>query len=324
MEKTNGKKDTQDIYAVIDRLMRLCALLRAEIVNMGEIAQKLPDDYQYDESGKRKMRRDMQSLEHLGYQIQRTGRPPRFCIEASMHILSDDEVKTLVMLRDMFGTYHPLSSRVQQLLDNLTSNLSEKQYRLWCVRRALRASLNPVLDYSGCEELMRWLSYAIQNNRQIGFSYRSKNSKDARWHPRLDPYDIEYYDRQYYLLAYNYEQQDFSTFRLNRIEGLPKLLSTPQPPRREMKRVRFVYRLPVSFADGGVSERFTIHEVKHDGEWVLVSASDTSEFRIMRILLSYGEHAMLIDGPPSLMERMRETIARMCVLYQEMCIIEQS
>lgn len=297
--------------------MRLCALLRAEAVDMAEIAQKLPNDYQHDESGKRKMRRDMQSLERLGYQIQRTGRPPRFFIEAGMHILSDDEVATLAMLRDMFGNYHPLSAPVQQLLDNLTSNLSEKQYKLWGVRRALRASLNPVLDYSGCEELMRWLSYAIQNNRQIGFSYRSKSSKNARWYPRLDPYDIEYYDRQYYLVAYNYEQQDFSTFRLNRIEGLPKLLSTPQPPRREMKRVHFVYRLPASFADGGVSERFTIHEVKHDGEWVWISASDTSEFRIMRILLSYGEHVMLVDGPPTLMERMQETVARMGALYRE-------
>ncbi len=48
---------------------------------------------------------------------------------------------------------------------------------------------------------------------------------------------------------------------------------------------------------------------------MIVEASDPSEFRIIRTLLSYGEHAVLLDGPPTLMEKMRQTVAQMAANY---------
>jgi predicted DNA-binding transcriptional regulator YafY len=52
-----------------------------------------------------------------------------------------------------------------------------------------------------------------------------------------------------------------------------------------------------------------------DEQYVTIEASDISEFRIVKILLSYGEHALLIDGPPSLLERMRQAVTQMALQY---------
>jgi len=53
-----------------------------------------------------------------------------------------------------------------------------------------------------------------------------------------------------------------------------------------------------------------------DEQYVTIQASDTSEFRIVRTLLSYGEHALLLDGPPSLLERMRNSVKLLCEQYE--------
>jgi predicted DNA-binding transcriptional regulator YafY len=316
--------DNQDSYAVIDRIMRLCDILRTQPLGIADILARMPDDYPDSDSGKRKIRRDIHSLERLGYHIQRQGKPARFFVTTSAPVLANEDVRTLVALRESFPERHPLSARVQQLLAMLTSNLSARQQKLWQRRATLRMPLGPALDYSAYEGLLLWLDEAIVNRRQIGFLYKSKGKEmhEARWHPRVDPYDIEYTDRQFYLIGYSYDYHTILTFRINRIvqdeaQQSPQLLPSMQHPKRERKAISFTYRLPVSFTDGGVSERFTIHSVEQDGDFVRVYASDTSEFRIIRVLLGYGEHALLLDGPPSLMERMRSTVSKMYALYQE-------
>ncbi|NJN68282.1 MAG: WYL domain-containing protein [Chloroflexaceae bacterium] len=305
-------------YGVIGRLIRLRDLLRNQPMSSGTILAKLADDYAPGETGRRQLRRDISNLGALGYHIERQGRPVRYVIAAASHLLLDEDIRTLRYLRSAFTDTHPLANQVQQLIDRLTQHLTDGQRRQWQRRTTLHMLLTPVIDYRGCENLLRWLDQAILDRRQIGFLYRSKRSD--RWHPCLDPYDLEYTDRQFYLSAYSYEYRDILTYRLDRIvqdaqRESPKLLPSLQQPRRERKPIFFTYRLPASFADGGVSERFTIHAVQRDESHVMVKASDASEFRIIRTLLGYGEHALLLEGPPSLMERMRKTVAAMWANY---------
>jgi predicted DNA-binding transcriptional regulator YafY len=312
-----------DRYGVVGRLVRLRDLLRNQPMGSGTILSKMPDDYAPGETGKRQIRRDFANLEALGYRIERRGRPARYTIAAASHLLLDEDINTLRYLRNAFTETHPLANRVQQLIDRLTQHLTERQDRQWQRRSALHLLITPAIDYRGCEELLWWLDRAILDRRQIGFLYHSKGAegpRKARWHPCLDPYDIEYTDRQFQLIAYSYEYRNILTYRLDRIvqdaqKESPKLLPSLQQPRRERKPIFFTYRLPVSFADGGVSERFTIHRIQYDESHVIVEASDTSEFRIIRTLLGYGEHALLLEGPPSLMERMRKTVAAMGANY---------
>lgn len=313
---------SSDLYGVIERLLRLRDLLRREPRSSAEVLAKMPDDYADGEAGRRQLRRDLHNLEALGYIIQRQGRPVQFFIAAGTPILSDEDISTLAYLRDMFTSVHPLSRRVHQLINHLTRHLTEKQCRQWQRRAALCMPLSPALDYRGSEDLLSWLEQTILNRRQIGFLYHSKRGeqRSARWHPRVDPYEIEYTDRQFFLVAYSYQYHAILTYRIDRIiqdtrQDSPRLLATLQLPRRERKPIFFTYRLPASFADGGVSERFTIHAVHHHESSVIIEASDTSEFRIVRTLLAYGEHALLLDAPPSLLERMRKTVAAMYGCY---------
>jgi predicted DNA-binding transcriptional regulator YafY len=312
--------DNQDSYALIDRLMRLVNLLRYERLSIADMLARMPDHYPHSDTGRRKVRRDIHSLERLGYRFERQGRPAHFVLLSNTPILSDEDVQTLAALRDTFTDQHPLAARVHRLIATLTRNLSDEQQRIWQRRIALRMDLTPALNYESCAGLLFWLNDAIGNRRQIGFLYHAKGRQNPRWHPRLDPYEIEYTDRQFTLIAYSYEYHKVLSFRLNRIvqdpaQQSPQLLPNMQQPRRERRAIHFTYRLPASFADGGVSERFTIHSVVYEGEWVVVQASDTSEFRIIRVLLGYGEHALLLDGPPTLLEQMRQTVEKMGRLY---------
>jgi predicted DNA-binding transcriptional regulator YafY len=204
----------------------------------------------------------------------------------------------------------------------LTGHLSDSQRALWQRQPALRAPLDPAIDYRDCAELIRWLEAAINQRRQITFLYRARGQSEPIWHERLDPYEIEYTDRHFYLVAFNYRYGSILLFRIDRIvqdpqQDSPHLLHSRQQQRRKQKPIVFTYRLPVSFVDGGVSERFTILSVTTDDQYAIIQASDTSEFRIVRTLLGYGEHALLLDGPPSLMKQMRDSVRLMWEHYKD-------
>jgi predicted DNA-binding transcriptional regulator YafY len=309
-----------DVYAVVVRLVRLRDLLSRGPQDAPGILAHLPEDYPNNANGKRQLRRDLQNLEALGYSVKRHLRPLRWSIEAGVHLLSDDDIYTLIHIRDAFSDHHPLASSITRLLTRLTGNLSDTQRMLWQRQPALRAPLRPAIDYGDCADLIRLLETAITQRRQITFLYRARGQSEPIRHERLDPYEIEYTDRHFYLIAFNYRYGSILYFRIDRIlqdklQDSPHVLTSSQQPRRKPKPIFFTYRLPASFADGGVSERFTILSAETKGQYVIIQASDTSEFRIVRTLLGYGEHARLLDGPPSLMERMRDAVKAMAQNY---------
>lgn len=315
------KRNEVDVYALIKRLLHLRDLLRNGAIDFSNIVKHMPGEYIDDASGKRLFRRDLHNLEALGYTIMRHQRPLRWSLEASTHLLSDDDVLALAHVRDAFNNNHPLTPTVHKVLEHLTSSLSEKQETIWYRQTVLRAPLNPAIDYSNCTELIQILERAISQRQQISFLYQARGKLEALLHDRLDAYEIEYADRHFYLIAFSYRYGSIISFRIDRIiqdaaRESPRILPNMQQPRREPKPIFFTYRLPASFADGGISERFTICSYAADKEYVTIQASDTSEFRIVRILLGYGEHAQLLAGPPTLMECMRQTVKLMYANYQ--------
>jgi len=310
-----------DVYAVVRRLLGLRDWLRIGPQDFLALVAHMPVDYSNDQSGKRQFRRDLRNLEALGYTIKRHERPLRWSLNTGAHVLSDEDVQVLVHIREAFTDNHPLAPLIAGFLERLTGQLSEQQQVLWQRRPALRAPLNPAIDYSDCTDLIRMLERTISQRRQIAFLYRARGRSEPMLHERLDPYEIEYTDRHFYLIAFSYRYGSILPFRIDRIvqdvaQESPRLLSNTQQPRRERKPIVFTYRLPVSFADGGVSERFTIRSFIADDQYVTIQASDISEFRIVRTLLGYGEHALLLDGPPSLMERMQHAVNLMYDNYK--------
>lgn len=311
---------SRDVYAVTKRLIHLRDMLRTGPHDLASIITGMPDDYTNDEHSKRQIRRDLHNLEALGYTITSQNHPRRWTIIAGPWLLSNEDVQALIYIREAFTDGHPIAPMVKNLLATLTKQLSQEQQRVWQRRPALRVPLKPVRDYSNCESLIEFLESAITNRQQIAFGYHPRGSESPVFHNRIDPYEIEYVDRQFYLRAFSYRYGAVLTFRLDRIlqnKQSPELLRDRQQPRRERKSIQFTYRLPASFADGGISERFTIKAVRHEGEYVIVEASDPSEFHIIRTLLSYGEHALLLDGPPTLLDKMHEVVRRMQEQYAE-------
>lgn len=306
-------RDENEIYAVVRRLLDLRDRLRVAPQDFAAIVAHLPGGYINDETGKRQFRRDLRNLEALGYTIERHRRPLRWSLSTSTHLLSDADVQTLAYIREAFTEQHPLAPSTAALLHRLTEQLSGAQQMIWQRRPALRAPLHPAIDYSNCMELIQTLERAIEQRRQITFLYRAHGKNEPIRHERLDPYEIEYTDRHFYLVAFSYRYGSILSFRIDRIvqdvlQESPYLLPDMQQQQRKSKPIFFSYRLPASFAEGGVSERFTILSFTKDSQHVTISASDTSEFRIVRTLLGYGEHAVLLDGPPTLLARMQQSV----------------
>jgi predicted DNA-binding transcriptional regulator YafY len=307
-------------YALVGRLIRLRNLLRYDYYTPERIVAHLADDYTVAPASQRQLRRDLQSLRALGYHVERRLRPLRWQIRAGPTFLNDEEVATLRAIQAAFTEYHPLTVSVQRLIARLTQQLSPAQQQIWQREVGAHLTLAPVIDYSPHADLIRWLAETIQQGRQVAFAYRSQGSSIPTEHPRVDLYGLEFSDGHVYVQGFSYRFGNVLTFRVDRIvqdpaRPSPERLPNMQQPRRGRPLIHFTYRLAATLAADGVSERFTIHAVRPDGDWVLVEASDTSEFRIVRVLLSYGERAQLIAGPPSLLERMRTSVTALAQLY---------
>ena len=307
-----------DIYGVTRRLIELRTVLRRGPHNVAQIIAALPDAYTADRDGKRQVRRDLENLRALGYALERTGHPSVWHLVGEAASPSDADLRVLQLLRDSFGPQHPLAPQIKQFIERHTSLLAPAQQRQWAQPSVLRLALKPAIDYRQCEPLIVWLQEAIQANVQIELEYAARDSPGFLLHPRLDPYELEYSEGHFYLQAFSYRSGTPLQLRLDRIRwssDTPRRLATPQAQRQQRPQISFVYELPASFASSGVSERFTIYGVERAGDVVRIAASDSSEFRIVRILLGYGEHARLVSGPTSLMEQMRETVRQMAAHY---------
>ena len=66
----NKPQSDANAYQVVNRLLTLRDVLRAKPLTWAQIVSHLPDDYKDDESGKRKLRRDLQYLKRWGYSVE--------------------------------------------------------------------------------------------------------------------------------------------------------------------------------------------------------------------------------------------------------------
>lgn len=310
-----------ELYDVTSRLIRLRSLLLQQPSSFEDIVAILADCYPDDASGNRKVRRDVHNLQALGYTVSESDKPKRWHITSSPHVFSPQELETLAHIREMFMDGHPLHAAVQRLLADATRNLSVAQQVIWNRRPAFRVPLKPAIDYSQCASLIAFLERAITERHQVAFLYQARGSDEPILQTRLDPYEIEFTERHFYLIAFSYRFGSTLMFRIDRIvqdqaQESPRMLPDRQQLRRERRQIYFTYQLPASFASGGVSERFTIHAVRNLGDIVEIDASDPSEFRIIRTLLAYGEHTTLIAGPQSLFDQMRAIVVAMAGKYQ--------
>ncbi len=274
------------------RFNALIAALRDGPLDRHRLLEQLGDAYPQTASARVMVDRDIKRLAALGIviEISRT-RPPRYTLRGAAPTFSVEELHALALVRDTFGERHPQTALVRSLLERLTGDLSEQQQQTYARRQALRAPLQPAIDYSACAPLIAQLETAISRRQIVTFTYRRGDQARATPHPRVEPYEIEYYERHFYLVAYTHNSRQMLDFRIDRIQADSFMLLERLPPGMEHSRqpIGFRYRLAAALARGEISQRFESQRLVErlpSGD-VIIEAEGRSDFFIIQTLLRY-------------------------------------
>jgi predicted DNA-binding transcriptional regulator YafY len=306
--------------ALVARLEALLAALRPAPLPYPELRRRLGDVYPHTDSARRMINRDIESLRLLGIEIERSPtRPPVYILRGGTPHYAEHELRALALLRDTFGLRHPQHDQVHALLERLTAQLDPDERRVYRRRQALRAPVEPAIDYTGLAELFDTLNGAIHTRQRLSFLYHSPRRARPIRHEQVEPLEIEFYDRHFYLVAYTPLGRQVLDFRIDRIQyddTFRRLDYLPPEVLHERSPVPFRYRLAAEVARGGVSERFEgqrIVEQLPNGD-VIIEAAGRSDFFIIQTLLRYRGNAELLE-PGWLRAKMTEEVARMWAVY---------
>jgi predicted DNA-binding transcriptional regulator YafY len=177
--------------------------------------------------------------------------------------------------------------------------------------------LQPAIDYTPYITLIARLEQAIGARELLRLRYRSSQGR-VTTHRRVEPYEIEYYERHFYLVAYSHNSHQIHDFRVDRVEQLESIMRRPPGEARPRPLIPFRYRLAAVLAQGEISQRFEdqrVVETLPNGD-VIVEAHGRSDFFIVRTLLKYAGNAELL-WPEDLRAQMRAEAQRIAALYRE-------
>lgn len=309
--------DTNAGYGLVFRLKALRDLLRGKEHTRAEIFRALPQYYQPDASGARRLTRDIRALRAWGYKITIHRASHTYTLQEMTHIhLTDENVQALALIRETFAGLAPVSADVMSILKKIAEVLPESQRTLYDALPSLSIQLKPAADYRPYLHNIHLLETAVEQSRKIRFVYPSLDGQQAITHIGVEPYEIQFFDRHFYLLGFTPYALEMLEFRVDRIENL-EVMAGKAAKYRKRKTIAFTYRLSERIARTGISERFSNQQIviQTDGS-AIIQAEGYSAFRIIQELLRYGEQAELL-GPPDLRVRMEQVVDAMGTLYRK-------
>src|SRR5205085_5967692 len=147
--------------------------------------------------------------------------------------------------------------------EQLTGQFTEGERRTYQRRQARRAPVQPAIDYTPYSALIEQIEDAISRRRIVAFHYRPGGQAHATPHARVEPYEIEFYERHFYLVAYSHSSRQVHDFRIDRIQAETFTPLEPLPPGMEHARqpITFRYRLAAVLAQGPISQRFEEQQI---------------------------------------------------------------
>lgn len=292
-------------------------MLRSGPVSLPELLEGLAHVYPTPASARRMLRRDLETLALLGVHIERSNtRPPMYTLHGLQPQFSPEELRALALVRDTFGSRHPQAATIHALLARLTEQISPEARQLYERRQTSNAPVQPALDYTPYASRIMRLEQAISASELLCLHYRNTQGKMTR-HPRIEPYDIEFYERHFYLVAYSQTQRQTYDLRIDRIEQIESVMHMPPGTAHSPALIRFRYRLAATLTRSGVSQRFTqqrVVETLPNGD-VIIEAEARNAFFIIQTLLRYRANAELLE-PAELREQMIQAVRELGGLYQ--------
>ncbi len=306
----------QPTTRLIVRLGALLEALRDGPLEFGDLVARLGAAYPPGASARRMLDRDLKHLAALGIIIERQGSPRRYALRGGLPIFSAEELRVLALIRDTFDARHPQATRVSALLTRLTAGLNDRERRDYERRAARRSPVRPAIDYGPYAGLIEQLEHAIAVRQPVRFRYLPISGRE-RVHHYVEPYEIEFYDRHFYLVGYSSLSRQILNFRIDRIRDLIGLdQRIPPGLERERPLITFRYRLAAALARGELSQRFEsqrIVEHLESGD-VIIEARGRSAFFIVQTLLRYRANAEVLE-PDWLRARMADEVRALAALY---------
>jgi predicted DNA-binding transcriptional regulator YafY len=301
------------------RFSALIAALRDGPLSRPALLARLGDAYPRTASARPMVDRDVAHLRELGLviEISRT-RPPLYTLRGGAPIFDDGELRALALVRDTFGVRHPQAVQVRALLERLTGQLTEREQRAYQRRQAAHAPVQPAIDYAPYAALITQIEDAIGRRQMVAFAYRPGGQARATPHRKVEPYEIEFYERHFYLVGYTHNSRQTLDFRVDRIQAETFELLERLPPGMEHARrpVVFRYRLAAELAQGELSQRFESQRlvVRLPNGDAIIEAEGRSDFFVVQTLLRYRSNAELLE-PEWLREKMAEEVLRLAAVY---------
>lgn len=211
------------------RLLRLASLLQSRRHWPGaDLADELGVDA-------RTVRRDVDRLRELGYPVDASsgvgggyglGRgadlPPL--------VLDDEEAVTLaIALRAVSANLAGVESTALRLLAKLDQLMPTRLRRRATALHAVTLSLRtgpPLVDAA----VLSGLATACRDSRRLRFRYRKHDGDTGA--REVEPLRLANYGRRWYLIAWDPAREDWRSFRVDRIEGKPRVGEpfVPRPP----------------------------------------------------------------------------------------------
>lgn len=311
---TNSESLTRSLL----RFQALLAVLGDSPLSRPALFERLGDSYPLGPSRRPMVDRDVRSLNMLGIDIQisRT-RPPIYTLHGGTPRLSNQELRALALVRDTFGVRHPQAAQVRSLVERLAQGLTVEERAEYERRQTSRVPLDPAIDYTPHAERIGWLERAISRHLIISFSYMPTTKNTPTEHARIEPHEIEYRDRHFYLIGYAFNVRQMIDFRIDRIQGEPREVDRQSPSTAHVRTpISFRYRLAAALARGEISQRFENQRVTErlpNGD-VVIAAEGWNAFFIVRTLLRYAGSAELLE-PDWLRAQMVEEVARLAQMY---------
>lgn len=308
--------DTSVNYGVITRINALRELLHRNPCTKKEILKHLSCYYEESAAGDRRLGRDIRALRELGNIILVDKSTYVYSLqEKSFLNLDDNEVRILSIIRDAFETLIPISTEVITVLKRIISALPEPQRHLFYRETPISIELEPATNYQFYLGIIHLLSTAIEKERKVRFVYPALCDGQPVTHVGVEPYDIQFFDRQFYFVGFSPQAAEIMEFRVDRLKDV-ELMPGRASRHRRRATLQFTYRLSQRIVRMGVSERFLNQQVSlQDDGSAIVQAEDYSEFRIIQKVLRYGEQAEII-APPKLREKFGMVIKAMSDLYE--------
>lgn len=302
---------------LVVRLQALLAALREAPLTSPELLAGLGAVYPPGDSGRRMLDRDIRHLAALGVVVERAGRPRRYTLLGGAPAYSPADLRALALIRDAFDPRHPQAAQVAALLARLTAQLAPAERRTYARSASRQAPLRPAIDYAPFAERIEALERAIAARQLLDLRYRNARGGQSH-HPVVEPIDIEFYERHFYLVAYSRASRQIHDFRVDRILSAAGLHTLPPGATPERPLIAFRYRLAAALAQGELSQRFEAQRVveRLENGDVIVEAEGRSDFFIIQTLLRYRDNAELL-GPPWLRAKMAEEVRRLAALYAD-------